>query len=88
MIGGRIILCHSKARDEEVTGNYRGIALGSLATRMLAGRLSKFSENHIVTECQGGFRPVKGCADPVLVLRSVYDIMSLQGRRHFCHFWM
>ena len=42
-----------KAGDEEVAGNYRGIALGScvakMMTKMLAGRFSKFSENHILT---------------------------------------
>ena len=36
-------------RDYEVAGNYRGIALGScvpkVMTRVLAGRLNKFSEN-------------------------------------------
>ena len=50
-----------KAGDEEVTGNYRGIALGScvakVMTWVLAGRFSKFSENHILTVGQGGFRP-------------------------------
>ena len=49
-------------------------------TRVLADRLSKFSENHIPTVGQGGFRPGSGCADQVLVLKSVSDIMRLQGR--------
>ena len=42
-----------KAGDEEVAGNYRGIALGSclvkVMARVLASRFSKFSENHILT---------------------------------------
>ena len=54
-------------------------------TRLLAGRLSKFSENRILTESQGGFRPWRGCADQVLVLRSVCGIMRSQGRWTF--FW-
>ena len=45
-----------KAGDEEVAGNYRGIAQGNcvdkVMTMVLAGRLSKFSENHILTEGQ------------------------------------
>ena len=56
-----------KAGDEEVAGNYRGIALGScvakVMTRVLAGRLSTFSDNHILTEGQGGFGPGRRCAD-------------------------
>ena len=59
-----------KAGDKEVAGNYRGITLGccvaKMMTRVLADRLNKFSENHIVTEGQGGFRPmdifdISGC---------------------------
>ena len=61
-----------KAGDEEVDRNYSRIALGSCVAK---GRISKFSENHILTEGQGGFRPGKVCADQVLVLRNVCDIM-------------
>ena len=47
-----------KAGVKEVTGNYKGIVLGScvakVITRVLAGRLSKFSENYNLTEGQGG----------------------------------
>ena len=64
-----------KAENEKVAGNYRGITQGScvakVMTWVLAGRLSKFSDNYILTEGQGGFRPRRGCADQVLVLRSV-----------------
>ena len=54
--------------------------------RVLAGRLSMFSANHILTEGQSGFRPGRGCADQVLVLRSVCNIMRLQGRQTFLEF--
>ena len=81
-----------KAGYEEVAGNYRGKALGicvaKVMTRLLAGRLSKFSENHILTKGQGGFRPGSGCADQVLVLRSVCDIIRSQGRQIFLAFLM
>ena len=40
-------------------------------TRVLAGRFCVFAENHILTEGQAGFRPGRGCADRVLVLRGV-----------------
>ncbi len=79
-----------KAGVEDVAGNYRRIALGSsvakMITRVLAGRLSMFSENRILTEGQGGFKPGKGCADQVLVLGSVCGIMKSQGRQTFLAF--
>ena len=37
--------------------------MAKVMTRVLAGRLSMFSENHILTEGQGGFRSGRGCAD-------------------------
>ena len=81
-----------KAGDEEVPGNYRGIALGScvakVVTRVLAGRLSKFSENHILTKGQGRFRPGRGCDDQVLVLRCVCDMRSRERWTFLGHFWM
>ena len=68
-----------KAGDEEVACNYRGVTLESCVVkvmrRVLAGRLSKFLDNHILIEGQGGFRPGRGWADQVLVLRSVCDVM-------------
>ena len=68
------------------------VALGSCVAkvmkRMLAGRLSKFSENHILTDGQGRFRPGRGCADQILVFRSVCDIMCYKGDRNIGHFWM
>ena len=57
-------------------------------TRVLVGRHSKFAENFILTKGQGGFKPVSGCTDQVLVLRDVCDIMRSKGDRHFWHFWM
>ena len=58
---GSYILSPFKAGDMKVAGNYRGITLESsvakMMTRVLAGRLTKFSENHILTEVQGGFMP-------------------------------
>ena len=79
-----------KAGYEKVAGNYTGIALGccvaKVMTRVLAGRLSKFSDNRILTEGQGGFRPGRGFADQVLVLRSVYDIMRSQVIQTFLAF--
>ena len=74
MIGG-----HSKAGKGEKAGNYRWIALGNcvakVITRVLVGRLSKCSEN-LILQGQGGFRPGRGCADQVLVLRSVCGMGS------------
>ena len=57
MIGGGVILCHSLKLRMMRWLIYRGIALGScvvkVMTWVLAGRLSKFSENHVLTEGQG-----------------------------------
>ena len=53
---------------------------------MLAGWRSTLSENQILTEGQGEFRPVRGCADQVLVLSNVCDIMGSQGRQAFLVF--
>ena len=60
--------------------------MAKVITRVLAGRLNKFSENHFLIQGQGGFWPVKGCADQVLVLRSVRcdvtretDIFGISG---------
>ena len=47
--------------------NYSDMALGSyvakVMTRVLAGRLSRFSDNRILAEGQGGFWLGRGCPD-------------------------
>ena len=73
-----------KAGDEKVAGKYReGYSSGELCgksdARLLASRISVFRELYS-RGGQGGFRPGRGCADQVLVLRSVCDILRLQGR--------
>ena len=74
MIGGGVILCHSLKlgmRRWLVIGDTSGELCGKSDDKGVADRLSKFSENHILIEGQGGFRLGRGCDDQVLVLRSV-----------------
>ena len=83
MIGGSVILCHSlklgMRRWLVITGDSFGKFYGKSYDKSVASRLSMFSNNHILTEGQGGFSPGRGCAVQVLVLRSVCDIMWSQG---------
>ena len=57
----------------------------------MAGRLSKFSENHILTESKSGFRPGRRCADQVLSVKECVtlqevtretDIFGISGCKH------
>ena len=49
-----------------IIGESSGELCGKNDYKGVAGRLSKFSENHILTEGQRGFRPGRRCADQVL----------------------
>ena len=54
-------------------------------TRVLTGRLNKFSENHILTG-SGWIQARERMSDHVLVLRNVCNIMKSQGRQTFLAF--
>ena len=58
---------------DQVTTNYRGIALGSCVakvfTRILSRRLGEFAEEYILTEAQGEFRSRRMCSDQIFILR-------------------
>ena len=48
MVGGRVILCHSLAGDEEVPGNYRGIALGNCVAKVMFWQVGSIRFQRIV----------------------------------------
>ena len=72
-----VILCHSLKLRIRRWLLIRCIDLGrhvaKVMTRVLAGRLSWFSEKHNLPEYQAEFSPGRGCADQILcdIMRSL-----------------
>lgn len=69
------VMLHKKG-DKMSPKNYRPIALLSASlkffTALISKRLSDWaSENGILPECQGGFRPGRSCADQIFTLNTV-----------------
>ena len=79
-----------KGGEQELPGNYRGIALGSCVAKVMARviceQLGEFAEDMILTEEQGGFRENRGCSDQILALRSICEVRKEQKKSTYLAF--
>ena len=79
-----------KGGEQELPGNYRGIALGSCVAKVMARviceQLGGFTEDMILTEEQGGFRANRGCSDQILALRSICEARKEQKKSTYLAF--
>lgn len=65
-----------KKGNRKICSNYRGISLlsvvGKVYTSILVDRVRAIVED-VLDECQGGFRPLRGCQDQIFCLRQAVE---------------
>lgn len=88
---GYIFPIYKKKGDVSDPGNYRGITVTSclckLFSAVLNQRLEHFiSKNHILNDCQSGFRKKARTSDNIFIIKSIVNKYFNMGKKIYCCF--